>query len=141
MALIGARFVFALALHKLNELAGFLFGYFGCVVVIPGKRKVFVGRREFCAECAAYCHTDVAVHLPLLTVSPPIALDNGNYLPFAKLIQESVALYSDFAYKQCVLLAGGQSFFGSSPLASSSSFLSSSSGRVDGTPAHFSISL
>ena len=141
MALIGARFFFALTLHKLNELAGFLFGYFGCVFVIPRKGEVFIGRREFRAECAAYRHTDVSVHLPLFTVSPPIALDNGYYLPFVKLIEEGVALYSDFAYKQCVLLAGGQSFFGSSPLGSSSSFLSSSSGRVDGTPAHFAIFL
>lgn len=40
-----------------------------------------------------------------------VALDDGADFPLSELVEEGVARDSDFAYEQCVLLAGGKSFF------------------------------
>lgn len=125
-------------INQIEKFPGFLFGY-AMRVVVPRQREILGRGFDVSAEGAAYCHSDVACHFPLFTVAATVALNDSAYFPFTELEEESVARDSDFAHKQCVLLAGGQTFFESERFSPSSVVVldaSSDSWSVEGMPAH-----
>lgn len=116
---VGFRNLLVFLVYQIEKFPSFLFGY-AMGVVVPRQREILGCGFDVSAECAAYCHSDVACHFPLFTVAATVALDNGADFPFTELVEEGVARDSDFAYEQRVLLAGGQTFFESERFSPSS---------------------
>ena len=65
-------------------------------------RRVYLGAHDI-TECKA----EMSNHLPVFARSSAIALNDCVYLPQPESVEKIFAWYSDLAYKQCVLLAGG----------------------------------
>ena len=64
-------------------------------------------RVNLCAHDIAEGKAEMSGHLPVFARSSAIALDDCVYLPQSESIEKFIAWYSDLAYEQCVLLAGG----------------------------------
>ena len=64
-------------------------------------------RVNLCAHDIAEGKAEMSSHLPMFARSSAVALNDCIYLPQSESVEKFIAWYSDLAYKQRVLLAGG----------------------------------